>query len=90
MKYEVRMWQTDPVAASIADLIHERLDYGQERFGPFTDTKNEIDILEEVLDTAIYAARRLVELRQGRQCVCPDRPQGHEHVVCDEPDEAGP
>jgi len=85
-KYEVRMWHTDPVAANIADLIHERLDYGQKVFGPFVDTKNETDILEEVLDTAIYAARLLVELKQRRKHPL------REDLTWDEdvPSEAGP
>ena len=91
-KYEIRTWHADPVAANIADEIHKRLDYGQDRFGPFTDTKNETDILEEVLDTAIYAARLLVELRQrastGLQCLCVAERRDTCGVCL--PDEAGP
>ena len=90
-KYELRLWHADPIAADIAELIHERLDYGQEVFGPFTDTKDETDILEEVLDTAIYAARRLVELKQKRTEPAVTRCDTcQSNVFWDTPMEAGP
>jgi hypothetical protein len=57
-------WQDDPDAVAVHAKIEERLEFGQERFGPWQPGAKETiaDSLEEALDLAIYIARKLVRI----------------------------
>jgi len=59
-------WKRDPIAVEIHDMIEDRLEIGQDRFGPWKseDAISIEDTLEEAADGIIYTMRLLIKIRK--------------------------